>query len=126
MPNSNVGLKLLCILLSSYRFGPGTQHLVLNENSSAVHNPRSYKIQTQLNLIHPEIFPLLTTYQSKVGQALLACVCTSRPEAKNVFNITLLTVGRRGCVSCAHCARRVPLEIPLQTTTGVAEVGGNL
>ncbi|RLV63734.1 hypothetical protein DV515_00017968, partial [Chloebia gouldiae] len=56
------------------RFGPGTQHLVLNENSSAVHNPRSYKIQTQLNLIHPEIFPLLTTYQSKVIQALLAPV----------------------------------------------------
>ncbi|NWW71347.1 RNZ2 protein, partial [Climacteris rufus] len=56
------------------RFGPGTQHLVLNENSSAVHNPRSYKIQTQLNLIHPEIFPLLTTYKTKVGQALLARV----------------------------------------------------
>uniref|UniRef100_A0A8C8BE30 Zinc phosphodiesterase ELAC protein 2 n=1 Tax=Otus sunia TaxID=257818 RepID=A0A8C8BE30_9STRI len=52
------------------RFGPGTQHLVLNENSSAVHNPRSYKIQTQLNLIHPEIFPLLTTYQSKVEEAV--------------------------------------------------------
>ncbi|XP_031985079.1 zinc phosphodiesterase ELAC protein 2 isoform X2 [Corvus hawaiiensis] len=51
------------------RFGPGTQHLVLNENSSAVHNPRSYKIQTQLNLIHPEIFPLLTTYQSKEAEA---------------------------------------------------------
>ncbi|NXL33909.1 RNZ2 protein, partial [Glaucidium brasilianum] len=52
------------------RFGPGTQHLVLNENSSAVHNPRSYKIQTQLNLIHPEIFPLLTTYQSKEEEAV--------------------------------------------------------
>ncbi|NWI85453.1 RNZ2 protein, partial [Pitta sordida] len=51
------------------RFGPGTQHLVLNENSSTVHNPRSYKIQTQLNLIHPEIFPLLTTYQSKEAEA---------------------------------------------------------
>ncbi|NXR45784.1 RNZ2 protein, partial [Hippolais icterina] len=51
------------------RFGPGTQHLVLNENSTAVHNPRSYKIQTQLNLIHPEIFPLLTTYHSKEAEA---------------------------------------------------------
>ncbi|XP_010137201.1 PREDICTED: zinc phosphodiesterase ELAC protein 2 [Buceros rhinoceros silvestris] len=51
------------------RFGPATQHLVLNENSSTVHNPRSYKIQTQLNLIHPEIFPLLTTYQSKEEEA---------------------------------------------------------
>uniref|UniRef100_A0A8C3KFM3 Zinc phosphodiesterase ELAC protein 2 n=1 Tax=Calidris pygmaea TaxID=425635 RepID=A0A8C3KFM3_9CHAR len=52
------------------RFGSGTQHLVLNENSSAVHNARSYKIQTQLNLIHPEIFPLLTTYQSKEEAAV--------------------------------------------------------
>ncbi|XP_064007236.1 zinc phosphodiesterase ELAC protein 2 [Pogoniulus pusillus] len=52
------------------RFGPGTQHLVLNENSSAVHNPRSYKIQTQLNLIHPDIFPLLTTYKSKEEDAV--------------------------------------------------------
>ncbi|XP_062466564.1 zinc phosphodiesterase ELAC protein 2 [Pezoporus occidentalis] len=52
------------------RFGPGTQHLVLNGNSSAVHNPRSYKIQTQLNLIHPEIFPLLSTYQSKEEEAV--------------------------------------------------------
>ncbi|NXL87458.1 RNZ2 protein, partial [Alectura lathami] len=52
------------------RFGPGTQHLVLNENCSAVHNPRSYKIQSQLNLIHPEIFPLLTTYQSKEEDAV--------------------------------------------------------
>uniref|UniRef100_A0A8B9SC58 Zinc phosphodiesterase ELAC protein 2 n=1 Tax=Apteryx owenii TaxID=8824 RepID=A0A8B9SC58_APTOW len=51
------------------RFGRGTQHLVLNENSAAVHNPRSYKIQTQLNLIHPEIFPLLTSYQSKEEEA---------------------------------------------------------
>ncbi|NXC42956.1 RNZ2 protein, partial [Penelope pileata] len=52
------------------RFGPGTQHLVLNESCSAVHNPRSYKIQSQLNLIHPEIFPLLTTYQSKEEEAV--------------------------------------------------------
>ncbi|NXK84274.1 RNZ2 protein, partial [Amazona guildingii] len=52
------------------RFGPGTQHLVLNENSSAVHNPRSYKIQTQLNLIHPEIFPLLSTYRGKEEEAV--------------------------------------------------------
>ncbi|NXY17827.1 RNZ2 protein, partial [Atrichornis clamosus] len=66
------------------RFGPRTQHLVLNENSSAVHNPRSYKIQTQLNLIHPEIFPLLTTYQSKVGQALLARV-PHAPEQSPCF-----------------------------------------
>ncbi|XP_068007755.1 zinc phosphodiesterase ELAC protein 2 isoform X2 [Melanerpes formicivorus] len=53
-----------------HRFGPGTQHLVLNESCSAVHNPRSYKIQTQLNLIHPEIFPLLNTYKSQEEEAV--------------------------------------------------------
>ncbi|NXX30645.1 RNZ2 protein, partial [Nicator chloris] len=69
------------------RFGPGTQHLVLNENSSAVHNPRSYKIQTQLNLIHPEIFPLLTTYQSKVIHTWPLCLL---PSAQAVSHVTLL------------------------------------
>ncbi|XP_025219414.1 zinc phosphodiesterase ELAC protein 2 isoform X3 [Theropithecus gelada] len=47
------------------RFGPDTQHLVLNENCASVHNLRSYKIQTQLNLIHPDIFPLLTSFPHK-------------------------------------------------------------
>ncbi|XP_049717038.1 zinc phosphodiesterase ELAC protein 2-like [Elephas maximus indicus] len=41
------------------RFGPDTQHLILNENCTSVHNLRSHKIQTQLNLIHPSIFPPL-------------------------------------------------------------------
>uniref|UniRef100_A0A2I3G978 Zinc phosphodiesterase ELAC protein 2 n=1 Tax=Nomascus leucogenys TaxID=61853 RepID=A0A2I3G978_NOMLE len=48
------------------RFGPDTQHLVLNENCASVHNLRSHKIQTQLNLIHPDIFPLLTSFPCKV------------------------------------------------------------
>eukprot|EP00074_Homo_sapiens_P110061 XP_024306622.1 zinc phosphodiesterase ELAC protein 2 isoform X5 [Homo sapiens] len=48
------------------RFGPDTQHLVLNENCASVHNLRSHKIQTQLNLIHPDIFPLLTSFRCKV------------------------------------------------------------
>ncbi|XP_054834443.1 zinc phosphodiesterase ELAC protein 2-like [Eublepharis macularius] len=47
------------------RFGADTQHLILNENSQSVHNLRSHKIQSQLNLIHPDIFPVLTSYQSK-------------------------------------------------------------
>ncbi|XP_067403847.1 zinc phosphodiesterase ELAC protein 2 isoform X2 [Emydura macquarii macquarii] len=51
------------------RFGPTTQHLILNENSNAVHNIRSHKIQTQLNLIHSEIFPLLKNYQSREEEA---------------------------------------------------------
>ncbi|XP_011821059.1 PREDICTED: zinc phosphodiesterase ELAC protein 2 isoform X2 [Mandrillus leucophaeus] len=52
------------------RFGPDTQHLVLNENCASVHNLRSYKIQTQLNLIHPDIFPLLTSFPRKEGPTL--------------------------------------------------------
>ncbi|XP_025219413.1 zinc phosphodiesterase ELAC protein 2 isoform X2 [Theropithecus gelada] len=52
------------------RFGPDTQHLVLNENCASVHNLRSYKIQTQLNLIHPDIFPLLTSFPHKEGPTL--------------------------------------------------------
>ncbi|XP_051888754.1 zinc phosphodiesterase ELAC protein 2 [Pristis pectinata] len=47
------------------RFGPTTEHLILNENNQTVHNLRSHKIQTQLNLIHSEIFPLLKTFQTK-------------------------------------------------------------
>lgn len=44
------------------RFGPDTQHLILNENCPSVHNLRSHKIQTQLSLIHPDIFPQLTSF----------------------------------------------------------------
>ncbi|XP_066120355.1 LOW QUALITY PROTEIN: zinc phosphodiesterase ELAC protein 2 [Saccopteryx bilineata] len=54
------------------RFGPDTQHLVLNENCTSVHNLRSHKIQTQLNLIHPDIFPPLTVPQCKEEGAALA------------------------------------------------------
>ncbi|XP_039083234.1 zinc phosphodiesterase ELAC protein 2 [Hyaena hyaena] len=41
------------------RFGPATQHLVLNESCASVHNLRSHKIQAQLSLIHRDIFPPL-------------------------------------------------------------------
>uniref|UniRef100_A0A8C0HD13 ribonuclease Z n=1 Tax=Chelonoidis abingdonii TaxID=106734 RepID=A0A8C0HD13_CHEAB len=51
------------------RFGPTTEHLILNENANTVHCLRSHKIQTQLNLIHSEIFPLLTSYQSREEEA---------------------------------------------------------
>ncbi|XP_037664172.1 zinc phosphodiesterase ELAC protein 2 [Choloepus didactylus] len=47
------------------RFGPDTQHLILNENCTSVHNLRSHKIQTQLNLIHPDIFPPLASVHPK-------------------------------------------------------------
>ncbi|XP_078257062.1 zinc phosphodiesterase ELAC protein 2 isoform X2 [Rhinoraja longicauda] len=54
------------------RFGPTTEHLILNENNQTVHNLRSHKIQTQLNLIHPDIFPLLKTFQTKDEPASLS------------------------------------------------------
>ncbi|XP_045149398.1 zinc phosphodiesterase ELAC protein 2 isoform X1 [Echinops telfairi] len=47
------------------RFGPDTQHLILNESCVSVHNLRSRKIQTQLNLIHPDIFPPLAHPRSQ-------------------------------------------------------------
>ncbi|XP_043570410.1 zinc phosphodiesterase ELAC protein 2 [Chiloscyllium plagiosum] len=53
------------------RFGPTTEHLILNEHNQSVHNLRSHKIQTQLHLIHPEIFPLLKTFRIKEEPASL-------------------------------------------------------
>ncbi|XP_019497046.1 PREDICTED: zinc phosphodiesterase ELAC protein 2 isoform X1 [Hipposideros armiger] len=53
------------------RFGPDTQHLILNENCTSVHNLRSHKIQTQLNLIHPDIFPPLASLHCKEKGATL-------------------------------------------------------
>nr|XP_010966079.2 zinc phosphodiesterase ELAC protein 2 [Camelus bactrianus] len=49
------------------RFGPDTQHLVLNENCTSVHNLRSHRIQAQLNLIHPDIFPALASFRPQEG-----------------------------------------------------------
>uniref|UniRef100_A0AAY5F1E4 Zinc phosphodiesterase ELAC protein 2 n=1 Tax=Electrophorus electricus TaxID=8005 RepID=A0AAY5F1E4_ELEEL len=41
------------------RFSSGTEHLVMNEQVCTIHNIRSYKIQTQLHMIHADIFPEL-------------------------------------------------------------------
>ncbi|XP_053300231.1 zinc phosphodiesterase ELAC protein 2 [Pleuronectes platessa] len=53
------------------RFPSTTEHLILNEQVSTDHNIRSHKIQAQLNMIHPEIFPQLSSSQSKEPQAAL-------------------------------------------------------
>ncbi|KAM6904781.1 zinc phosphodiesterase ELAC protein 2 [Xenentodon cancila] len=53
------------------RFPSTTEHLILNEQVSTVHNVRSHKIQTQLNMIHPEVFPLLKAYEAKEPRAAL-------------------------------------------------------
>ncbi|KAK1162202.1 zinc phosphodiesterase ELAC protein 2-like isoform X1 [Acipenser oxyrinchus oxyrinchus] len=52
------------------RFGPTTEHLILNEQAHTIHNIRSHKIQTQLNLIHPEIFPAPRNCETKKQAAL--------------------------------------------------------
>ncbi|KAL0993355.1 hypothetical protein UPYG_G00106540 [Umbra pygmaea] len=54
------------------RFPSTTEHLILNEQVCTVHNVRSHKIQTQLNLIHPEIFPELKHYRTKENRATLS------------------------------------------------------
>uniref|UniRef100_A0A8C2H2Y4 Zinc phosphodiesterase ELAC protein 2 n=1 Tax=Cyprinus carpio TaxID=7962 RepID=A0A8C2H2Y4_CYPCA len=53
------------------RFPSSTEHLVMNEQTFTPHNTRSHKLQTQLNLIHPEIFPPLKLYKSKEPRASL-------------------------------------------------------
>uniref|UniRef100_A0A8C5SXS1 Zinc phosphodiesterase ELAC protein 2 n=1 Tax=Laticauda laticaudata TaxID=8630 RepID=A0A8C5SXS1_LATLA len=46
-------------------FGENTQHLILNENCKSIHHLHSYRIQSQLNYIHPKIFPLLKNYHPR-------------------------------------------------------------
>ncbi|KAK2833003.1 hypothetical protein Q5P01_016892 [Channa striata] len=53
------------------RFPSTTEHLILNEQVSTVHNVRSHKIQAQLNMIHPGMFPELKSYKTKEPQAAL-------------------------------------------------------
>uniref|UniRef100_A0A3Q3BM38 Zinc phosphodiesterase ELAC protein 2 n=1 Tax=Kryptolebias marmoratus TaxID=37003 RepID=A0A3Q3BM38_KRYMA len=54
------------------RFPSTTEHLILNEHVSTVHNVSCHKIQTHLNMIHPDIFPPLKTYKSKESRADLS------------------------------------------------------
>uniref|UniRef100_A0A452G613 Zinc phosphodiesterase ELAC protein 2 n=1 Tax=Capra hircus TaxID=9925 RepID=A0A452G613_CAPHI len=62
------------------RFGPNTEHLVLNENCESVHNLRSHKIQTQLGLIHPGIFPPLAGPRPQVEGSAAQGVPTVRGQ----------------------------------------------
>uniref|UniRef100_A0A8C2WIV8 Zinc phosphodiesterase ELAC protein 2 n=1 Tax=Cyclopterus lumpus TaxID=8103 RepID=A0A8C2WIV8_CYCLU len=61
------------------RFPSTTEHLILNEQVRTFHNVRSHKIQAQLNVIHPDIFPQLKSYQSTEAPAALL-VPTVRAE----------------------------------------------
>ncbi|XP_061837458.1 zinc phosphodiesterase ELAC protein 2 isoform X3 [Nerophis lumbriciformis] len=53
------------------RFPPTTEHLILNEHASSAHNVRSHKIQAQLNMIHPQIFPELKSWRAQEPEAAL-------------------------------------------------------
>ncbi|KYO45015.1 zinc phosphodiesterase ELAC protein 2 [Alligator mississippiensis] len=95
------------------KFGSKTQHLILNENSNTVHNLRSYKVQTQLNLIHSEIFPLLTSYQSKEEEAIFSvpvvrgeCLLKYQLRPKKEWQRDMVTV----CNSSEYVAEA--LELP--------------
>lgn len=52
-------------------FPSSTEHLVLNEQACTVHNIRSHKLQTQLHMVHPEVFPTLQDYRTREPQAAL-------------------------------------------------------
>uniref|UniRef100_A0A8C0YAG8 Zinc phosphodiesterase ELAC protein 2 n=1 Tax=Cyprinus carpio carpio TaxID=630221 RepID=A0A8C0YAG8_CYPCA len=58
-------------LCTNHVFQRSTRHLVMNEQTFTPHNTRSHKLQTQLNLIHPEIFPPLRLYKTKEPAASL-------------------------------------------------------
>ncbi|KAJ1130776.1 hypothetical protein NDU88_009124 [Pleurodeles waltl] len=95
------------------RFGPSTEHLILNENYSTVHNLRSDKIQTQLNLIHPEIFPRLSRTQNKEEHAALT-VPTVRGECLLKYQLRPKREWQRDAVITSGAADFVKeaMEIP--------------
>uniref|UniRef100_A0A8C2WPS4 Zinc phosphodiesterase ELAC protein 2 n=1 Tax=Cyclopterus lumpus TaxID=8103 RepID=A0A8C2WPS4_CYCLU len=68
------------------RFPSTTEHLILNEQVRTFHNVRSHKIQAQLNVIHPDIFPQLKSYQSTEAPAALL-VPTVRAECLLKFQL---------------------------------------
>lgn len=65
------GTLALTRLLGFCRFPSSTEHLILNEHVCTTHNVWSHKIQTHLNMIHPEIFPQLQTFSATVTVQIL-------------------------------------------------------
>ncbi|KAM9296620.1 zinc phosphodiesterase ELAC protein 2 [Gastrophryne carolinensis] len=93
------------------RFGPGTEHLILNEKASAVHNQSAYKIQTQLNLIHPSIFPLLPDLYQKEETADVMGV---RGECLLKYQLRPTREWQRDMVTSNNCSEFVKeaMELP--------------
>lgn len=54
----------------------------MNEHACTVHNIRSHKIQTQLNMIHPQIFPELKAYRAKVTPPAVSGSSQSRQRVE--------------------------------------------
>lgn len=41
------------------KFSPDTHHIIINEGNNCLNYEALHRLQQQLNLIHPTIFPLL-------------------------------------------------------------------
>ncbi|XP_077476086.1 zinc phosphodiesterase ELAC protein 2 [Stigmatopora argus] len=84
------------------RFPASTKHLILNEHAGSAHNVRSHKIQAQLNMIHPDIFPHLQTYAPRDSQASLD-VSAVRGECLLKFQLRPVTEWQRDAIPpCSH------------------------
>uniref|UniRef100_A0A669B3W8 Zinc phosphodiesterase ELAC protein 2 n=1 Tax=Oreochromis niloticus TaxID=8128 RepID=A0A669B3W8_ORENI len=67
------------------RFPSTTEHLILNEHACAIHNIRSHKIQAQLNMIHPEIFPQLKEPQAALHVPNVRAECLLKFQLRPVM-----------------------------------------
>ncbi|XP_072531225.1 zinc phosphodiesterase ELAC protein 2 [Salminus brasiliensis] len=79
------------------RFPSSTEHLIMNEQASSVHNIRSHKIQTQLNLIDANVFPKLQYFTSPEPQAPLH-VPNTRAECLLKFQLRPKTEWQRDAI----------------------------
>ncbi|XP_018428866.1 PREDICTED: zinc phosphodiesterase ELAC protein 2 [Nanorana parkeri] len=93
------------------RFGPGTEHLILNESVSSIHNQSAYRIQTQLNLIHPRIFPQLPELSRKEAEN---GVCGVKAECLLKYQLRPTTEWQRDMVTSNKTSEFVKeaLELP--------------
>uniref|UniRef100_A0A669CS23 Zinc phosphodiesterase ELAC protein 2 n=1 Tax=Oreochromis niloticus TaxID=8128 RepID=A0A669CS23_ORENI len=82
------------------RFPSTTEHLILNEHACAIHNIRSHKIQAQLNMIHPEIFPQLKAYKTKARKKPTAFSPAVFLQAVVCVFFTLVSFVRDAIPSC--------------------------
>ncbi|XP_078126046.1 zinc phosphodiesterase ELAC protein 2 [Sander vitreus] len=87
-------------------FPSTTEHLILNEQVCTVHNVKSYKIQAQLNMIHPDIFPELKSYKTKEAQAALH-VPNVRAECLLKFQLRPVMEWQRDAIPSCNAAEFV-------------------